>query len=108
MNNLNKIPLKSDNAWFTQRVTLDDTDYILSFIWNEREEKWIISILDSQQNDIVRGIPLNESVDLFHRFKDARLPEGILILFDGENKHAECDRTGLGDRWKLFYGVDDD
>jgi len=108
MTTLYKIPLEGVNAWFTQRVTLDDNDYVLSFIWTERESRWIFSVLDSQGGDIVRGIPLNESVDLLHRFKDARLPEGMLFLYDGEHLHCECTKEGLGDRWTLYYGVDDE
>ena len=103
-----EIPLNADNTWFTQRLILDDNEYLMEFTWNTRGEKWIVSLYNAIGISIITGIPLNVSVDLFNKFKDSELPDGMIFLYDNEGAFDECTREGLGDRWKLYYGTDDE
>lgn len=71
-----------DFAAFTETITLEDTQYILSFTWNSRGEFWVMSIQDLAQNEIVSGIKLILDLELLRKFPDRSLPPGKMYVFD--------------------------
>jgi len=61
------LPFKNLPA-FTQEITLDSVPYVFEFLWNSREEVWIMNILDREQNALVYGIILVINFELISKY----------------------------------------
>jgi hypothetical protein len=100
------IPTVAGEPYYTQRTRLDGRDYNLHFAWNEREERWRLSIHDDEDVPLVRGLKLVANWPLlrFYRF-DPRVPPGELMVVDltGSNEPPGLDDLGIGRRCELVY-----
>jgi uncharacterized protein DUF6983 len=75
---VNVIPTAVD-AYYTEVVTLEGTDYLLQMDYSLRENCYYLSISTPDGDDIVNGIKVVSSWPLLHRFTDPRLPPGEII-----------------------------
>ena len=75
------IPFQNFTA-FSQEVTLDDTPYKLSFYWNSRDEAWFMTIVDREENELIRGIKLVLNYPLLNNHRNRGLPPGEIIIID--------------------------
>lgn len=100
------IPTSSDSAYYEQRTRLDGKDYTLQFAWNQREERWHVSLLDESDEPIVRSIKVLANWPMLrdHRHDD-RVPPGELVAVDltGNNGPPLFDELGIGARCELTY-----
>ena len=103
MAEIQEIPLTSDNKFFTISVELDGDSFILKFSWNGRFNRWMLGIYDADENPIKTGLPLHINWDVFGRFADDDLPQGLLMLYDTTGGNEECGEDELGGRCKLLY-----
>lgn len=67
---------------YTQRTVLEGREYVLRFIYNEREGAWYLDISDSDENPLMLGMKLVADWNLLRRATDARLPTGELYAVD--------------------------
>lgn len=77
------IPVSRDLAFYRQTTTLDGRDYILTFRYNAREDRWYIDLADQDDVEIVSGLKLVCAHDLLLRIVDERRPPGRLMVHDG-------------------------
>ncbi len=98
-----RIPVNPDESAFKIRMALEGRDYVLSFDFNTRMNRWILGIYDAEEDPIVVGIAMNIDSSLLRLYVDNRLPPGEMILFDTSEKHIECSRDELGKRCELLY-----
>lgn len=98
-----KIPTNSENASFKIRTDLEGATYVLRMDWNERAERWCLSIFDADETPILMGVPMNINMDLWGRFRLVDLPPGILMLYDTTGRNEEAGRDDLGDKAVLIY-----
>jgi hypothetical protein len=78
------IPTLQDVAAWTQRTTLEGTEYILDFNWNGRDGAWYMNISTIAGAALVCGIKLVSNRKLFRRFHHIDgMPLGELVIFDG-------------------------
>jgi len=98
-----ELPVTSDVPSYQFSVDLDGRNYKMKFRYNLRQLRWIWDILDTDENDILVGIPLLTNIGLNMRFNKESMPPGRFILIDegGEDKDAE--RDDLGSRVKMLY-----
>jgi len=94
-------------ANFSVRVLLGDEVYRLAFHYNERLERWFLSLFDQDDEAIFEGYALLLGIDYLRLVRDERLPEGSLVLDDSTGANAECGFDDLGQRCNLFYITDD-
>jgi len=99
---LRELTLRNDADAFTYRVDLDNRTYVLLIAWNVRDERWYIYIADSENREIASS-PLLINTDLWRRFRNSALPQGIMLLIDPAGDSRECERFELGTRCKLLY-----
>jgi len=95
MTDIYQIPIETNDASFKIRTKLGNTDYVLKIYWNERYERWHISIHDANELSILVGIPLNIDTNILARFRNPVLPAGIFMLYDTAEKHEEAGRDDL-------------
>ena len=97
------IPTRSDIPNYEQRITLNGTQYVLSFRYNTRTDRWILDIKTSADEYIIMGIPILLGTGLIDRFVDDRLPPGYLFAINLEDEFAEGGAEDLGQNLLLIY-----
>lgn len=101
-----KIPMSSESS-FTESVTLDGNEYILSFKWNTRGAFWSMDIADANSSALVSGIRLAVSFPLNIQHPQLGMPIGIFIVYDSNPQTANIepgrDDFTSGRKLQLLY-----
>lgn len=100
------ILIDTDNTskHYTQTTQLDGVEYLLEFIWSDRESCWYLNISDQDGNQLACLVRLIVSWSLLRRFSDARLPPGALFCLDLSNTNVDIQAmSDLGTRVSLIY-----
>jgi len=98
-----EIPTRVDVSSFKYEIDLDSRTYIFKFHYIQRIKRWILNILDKNENPLLMGITLHSNLDLISRFKNPILPQGRFICYDTEGENKSAERDDLSVRVKLFY-----
>jgi hypothetical protein len=94
---------------YEQITQLDGIEYVLRFIWSDRESIWYMHIFDQDENELATGIALVVSFPLLRRYVDPRLPPGALVCVDTSEMGQDIQvSTDLGSRVLLMYFTADD
>lgn len=102
------IPVFSDPL-YTERIRLEDRDYVLRFDWAGRESRWYLSIYDSEETPLLVGIKVIANWDFLSRSAwNAALPPGVLITMDLEQGGEPPTLKDFGTRVRLFYYASDE
>lgn len=103
------LPTATDRAHYSQRVTLSGRDYTLVFRYNQRTERYLLTLQDAEENTIVAGITIVSNWPLlrWYRYKP-ELPAGELIAQDlsGDGSPPKYGELGEGKRVELTYFPD--
>jgi hypothetical protein len=87
-----------DQAFWTARVNLDGTDFILDFNWNGRLSMWLLDLKRSDDTLLVAGIGLTINRPLFERFRYIEgMPLGELMAVDVSERIAVPGYYDLGE-----------
>jgi hypothetical protein len=86
-------------------VTLDGSDYLFEFRFNQREGRWYFDVALTDGTVLVRGIKVVCNTDLLKRFGDTRLPPGKLVAFANTSSREAPGQLELGEdkRVTLLY-----
>lgn len=99
-----EIATPQGSAFYRLRVSLEGSDYLLDFAWNERAEAWALSVSSADDVPIVSGIRLVSNRPLLRRFRATDgLPPGDLIALDLTKQIACANFTQLGADVPLYY-----
>lgn len=98
-----EIPLDPTESSIKLKTKLSDEEFVLHVFWNGRMARWMLNFFTANEEPILMGLPLNMGVNLFGRFKDDRIPPGVMLFFDVTRKTAEAGRNDLGVTHKLVY-----
>lgn len=92
-----------------QLVQLEDFSYVFSFYWSKRENAYYLNIYDQDGNNIALWIRLVCGVSLLRKFKDPRLPKGLLIVSDLAGTELDLQvPSDLNGNYPLTYITSDD
>ncbi len=86
-----------------QKTQLDGTDYVLEFLWNQRDGHFSLNLLDQDEVPIMQGILLVTGYDLIGQCVDPRRPPGTLFIADVLRLDEDPGFDDLGDRFVLGY-----
>lgn len=94
-----------EDPFYTMTTTLDGSDYVFEFRYNQREECWYFSISLTDGTLLVAGVKVVCERKLLSRFADVRLPPGILVAYANTNDTSPPKLTELGQdrRVTLMY-----
>jgi len=100
-----EIPLRSDIPSYSQKATLDEVSYTLSFRFNARMDKWIMDISSSAGVALLTGVPLMMGMPLTYRFvgRTVDFPPGQFWIIDETDQGRDPGRDTLGLNIKLIY-----
>jgi hypothetical protein len=99
------IPTSAD-PYYRQKTKLEGRDFILAFSYNERIERWYLSIYDEEETPLRLGIKLITNWPLLRHYHfDPRMPPGELmaVASDGSREPATLLELGEGKRVRLLY-----
>ncbi len=99
------IPVSGD-PFQTLKTRLDGVDYVLSLAYNQREDRWYLSIADDEETPILSGLKLVSNFGLLfrHRYNPA-VPPGELMVTDTTTDKSPPGLLELGEgkRCELTY-----
>jgi hypothetical protein len=86
-----------DKAFWSARVNLDGTDYVLDFAWNGRQDAWALAVRTAEGDVLVQGITIVTNRPLLRRFKSiSGMPPGELSAMDPSDRIAVPGYDQLG------------
>jgi len=100
---LQELFTRKDLPAYYYTVALDGINYTISLKFNDRMNKWMITLGDSEGNDIVSNVPVVVNWPLFDRFRFDGIPPGTVYAYDTSGQNLDPERDELGDRVRLFY-----
>lgn len=106
MSNVPSLIPTRDDPYYQQRTRLEGRDYVLSFAFNEREQRWYLTLADEAESPIATGIKLVANWPLLRPYRyDPRTPLGELTVSDisGDSSPPTLLELGEGKRCELLY-----
>jgi hypothetical protein len=101
------IPTLTDGTQsYLQRTDLDGTDYLLSFLYNLRRDRWTFSIQDLGETFLLTGQTVHLNIPLNRRAVNG--PPGVLIALPEVGVIEPPGLHELGESVKLYYISADD
>lgn len=98
------IPVRNDVLNYKFKIDLDGDLFTLRFKFNERQQTWHMDIMTGDTEEpIISGRPLITDLNVFGRFKDARLPKGTFLMTALADDGSDPGRDSLGDTHQLLY-----
>lgn len=108
------VPASTELLDYEQTTTLDGRDYRVQVTYNQRADRWYLSLSDQDGAPIAMGLKIVAEVSLLRRISDARRPPGYLMCRDlqanepdfvgGEKSSArDPGRVDLGLRHQIVY-----
>lgn len=81
---------------YEQRVLLEGREYLLTFDYSAREDRWYMTLADVDETPIYRGIKMVAKTGLLARCADRRKPPGELMVIcpDGDPGYAQWGEEG--------------
>ncbi len=103
------IPVFPGEPLYKERVRLEGKDYSFKFDWNNREQRFYMSIRDLEETPLLTGIKIISNWLLLanHHF-NPDLPPGQLIAIDLESGGEPPTFRDFGTRVRLFYYASDE
>lgn len=97
------MPVLGDVPAFEFQCDLEDKTYGFEFNWNDRAQRWFMTIRDSLGNDLISGIKLLSGQILNRQYVGDDLPPGLFVLIDTGGEDKIPDQKDLGERILLAY-----
>jgi hypothetical protein len=100
------VPTVPGTPFHVVKARLEGRDFLLHLSWNQREERWHLSIHDDEDTPILAGIKLVTNWPLLRHYHfDLRVPPGELMAADltRDGSPAALDELGIGKRVELTY-----
>lgn len=100
------IPTSPGVPYFRQKTKLEGREYVLDFAYNQRIQRWHLSIFDEEETPLVQGLKLVVNWPLLRHYRyDSRIPPGELMALaqDGTHEPPGIDELGEGKRVELCY-----
>lgn len=103
------IPTTAD-PFYVQRTDLEGREYVLTFDYSTREGVWYLTIADDTETVLAAGVKLTVGLPLLYRFKDARMPPGLLFVYSstGDDSPPGLADLAPGGRCTLDYMTSDE
>jgi hypothetical protein len=97
------IPCDQKLYYWKQTTTLDGTDYLLEFRYNDREATYYLQISLTDGTLLATGIPLVSNYRLLKPYADFRMPLGEMVAVAAGKNDSPAALGDLGGRVQLVY-----
>jgi hypothetical protein len=73
----------TEDPFQSQKVTLDGVPFVLSLAYNQREDRWYLSLADDEGNPLLSGLKLQANWPILFRYSYlTTIPAGELMAID--------------------------
>lgn len=103
-----EIPLTSEFANFQFQTILELQVYGFEMSWNQRYERWSMTLLTSNDVPLVEGVPVMSGPVVLEQYVYEGMPPGKIVFVDTSGEDIDPGRNDLGDRVRMFYITSDD
>lgn len=97
------VPARNDLPYYKFKIPLSGTIFTLAFRYNGRMQRWILDINDPSGNQIMSGIPIVISRDLFGQYVTLPLPLGPLFASDDTGQDTQPTQFSFGLDHTFWY-----
>ncbi len=97
------IPTDTQIANYDFFITLDGVEFLLTFLFNSRDDTWIMTISDANENIIRAGMKVVNEFPLLRLWKEAVKPAGDMIAVNEGDVPAPPTINQLGADVILTY-----
>jgi hypothetical protein len=97
------IPAVNNLPWVKFRISLSGTIYTLHLRYNSRSQRWLIDINDSQDNQIISGLPILINRNVSGQYTTLSLPAGVIFATDDTNQDVQPTLLSFGLDHTLWY-----
>lgn len=100
------IPILDDEPFFDQTTNLDGSDYLIKIRYNQRAERFYLSLFTAEGVEIAKGAKLVCNWPLFQYCVDPLKPAGALIVVPAnadDDDPPKLGELGPGKRCELVY-----
>lgn len=94
------IPLISQNQNFA--ISLGGAQYNFRIYWSQAQNCWVLDIQDTNQNNLLTGIPLVTGCDLLEQYAYVGIG-GALVVQSTTDPNLVPDQNSLGLTGNLFF-----
>lgn len=99
---IRNIPTLTDGTvTYDERVEIEGVEYILSFAWNVRRERWAFSVNGLDDTPILTGQTVSLGIPLNRRAVAG--PPGVFMAVSNTDNSDPPGLTELGERVSLMY-----
>lgn len=99
-----EIPTLTDGTHFySQRNVLEGVQYLLTFKFNARRDRWQLTLATLDGVEVVTGQTIVTGVDLLRRSVSPAKPPGTLAALAIQGDQGDPRLLDLGDRVRLYY-----
>ena len=98
-----EIVIDSTFPYFSQTTTIENKAYQLEFIWNERDKRWRFSLLNMNDEYLIKNIKLVPILPLIGRYKIQNIFTGDFVCVDTQGNTNLPKRDNLGTDFKFYY-----
>ncbi|MFZ5440457.1 MAG: phage baseplate plug family protein [Myxococcota bacterium] len=104
-----QLPITQSSSHFSFATELDGRTWQFTFRWNHRAEQWVMSIADSEGNQVLTGLRVVIDFPLLARFRGREaLPAGDIVARRTSGAKADPGFEDLGRSVQLYYLSADD
>lgn len=100
---LYEIPSRNDIPNYQYTIELDGEVFQLEFYFNQRDNRWFMSIRQEDGSAVLLGIPIVSGMLLIERFVMSGLPLGDVLPMDFEGGIEYPRRGDLGAGVQVMY-----
>lgn len=75
--------------WYSMTVTLDGQSYGLEMAYNNRADRWALTLSNASQEAIVSNLPVLIDRPLFAPYKHLDVPPGAMVCIDTTGNQAQ-------------------
>lgn len=76
---------------YQQGVVLDNQRYVIQYVWNQLNDFWTMSFIDSNGN-LILSLKLVQFLDLTSQYRAyPTIPPGVFTIYDQTGSHESID-----------------
>ena len=100
---IDRLPTSTDLAYYEFEVELDGVEFKMEFRFNDRDDSWYMTLLDSEDAVLRAGIRVVLSWALLRLWAEATRPDGEIISVNQGDVTAPPTLNQLGAEVVLTY-----
>ena len=96
-------PEQTDRAEIRFGAVLGGRQFDLRLTWLPTQSFWSLELISEAGVVLLAGVKVTANIDMLQPYADSRMPPGLLVAHDTNNKQADPQRNDWRERHRLVY-----